>query len=278
MGSSGPAKYTNEDTASMMQALAQYAPDAIRAMNSVAPHTAQTEFNISREFAPQDAALQQELYAKYGPGMNAIGSQINEQNLIAARGADVNAIDKYGNQLVTQADALQRQVDPEAYKSRALIGQSLDRYLGARSPDTLTPTEMAQIQRGIGATGGMATPGALQTVKNASTFGAAGNQKWKDYGDAVARASSVLPTLKSGISAFEVATGRPLNSNSGESRVQNIQQTSPTSAMDSTMGFANNALNQIGANQRGQVNKQTSVMDNIVKGAGAFGSIFGGGR
>lgn len=275
MGGSGPAQYTGENTASMLNALEKYAPAALRAMADTAPYTAQKTMDINRTIAPQEAALQNEVYAKYGPEANRIGSEIAAANQLRAREADVAAIAGPGRDLVGQADELQQIVDPEAYKSRAIVGSALEKFLATYDPSQLSPTELSQIERGIGREGPV-TPSAMNTIKNAARYGDAATKRWQNFGNAVAMASSALPNLKSGINAFEVATGRPLTSNSGDARLSTPQQVSPTSAMDTNFGFANNTLNQIGANQRSQIAKQKDTMDMVLQGTQAFGNVMSG--
>lgn len=275
MGGSGAAKYTSENTENMLKALQQFAPDAIRAMADTAPYTAQKTMDISKSIAPQEAALQRDIYRDYGPEMNKIGAEISAANQLAAREADVKAISGPGRALVKEADAQQRELDPEFYKNRATIAQALEKFLGSYSPTEMTGSEMAQIQRGIGATGGMTTPSAMNTIKNAQTFGDAGTRRWQNFGQAVMGASSALPALRSGINAFEVATGRPLSSNTGDARLQGPAQYNPTSAMDTNFGFANNTLNQIGANQRAQIAKQKDGFDKVLSATQSFGNVVG---
>lgn len=272
----GPVQYTSESTRSMLKALTENAPAAIRAIADTMPYTAGKTMDISEAISPRETALQRNIYRDYGPEMNRIGAQIAGENELAAREADVRAIAGPGKQLVSQANELQAVSDPEFYKNRAAIGQAIDKYLSSYSPTELSPTEMAQISRGIGATGGTVTPSAMNTIKNAQTFGDAGTRRWQNFGNAVAQASSALPALRSGINAFEVATGRPLVSNTGESRLATPVQINPTSAMDTNFGFANNTLNQIGANQRAAIAKQKDTLDQVLSATQSFGNIVGG--
>jgi hypothetical protein len=260
----------------MLQSLAQYGPDAIRAITDVGPYVGQAEQNLNNQLAPQAAALQTKIYGDYGPQINAIGANINRANQLAASQTEAELAGGPGRQLVSEADALQRQLDPEYYANRATIGNAVNAYLSSMSPSTLTPTELEQINRGISARQGNIPDSALSTIRNAQTFGNALQQKQQNFGNAIATASSALPGLKSGISGFEVATQRPLISNSGDARLSSPTAISPTSAMDQNFGFANNILSNIGANQRTSINKQKDIFDMVNSATSSFGNVASG--
>lgn len=239
-------KSTNESTRDMLTALAAYAPDAIRAINTTAPDTARTQLAIDQELYPQYYALDR---------TNQLQGSQNELDI--ANGT--------GSKLTDAAVALQAKVDPEFYKSKAIIGDAINKYIGNYDPNNLSETELEGIRRGLGREGPV-SDSALNTVKNAQVFNNAGTQRWQNFGNAIAQAGSVLPALKNGFSGFEVATRRalsPLPSNS-------------TTAIGNNFGFANNTLNQIGANQRLAESKKKDTMDMIIGGTQAFANIGAG--
>jgi hypothetical protein len=171
---------------------------------------------------------------------------------------------------------LQRTLDPEFYRQRAATSAALDKYLSSYAPDQLTGSELEQINRGISGRSAPMTASALNTVKNAQTFGDAATKRWQNFGNAVVQASSALPGLRSGMSGFEIATRRPLTSNSGEARLSTPQSIDAQAAFNTNFGFANNALNNIAASQQASIGKRQSGLD-IFKGvAGGIGSLFGG--
>lgn len=241
MGDKAPS--ANESTRAMLQALAQYAPDAIYAINDTAPDTARTQLAIDKELYPQYYELDRQ---------NQLQGSKNELEIAKGTGAE----------LADQATALQQKVDPEFYKSRALVSDAIGKYLGSYDPSTLSPTEMAQIERGIGREGPV-TPSAMNTIKNAQTFGDKATQRWQNFGNAVTQAASALPALKTGFTGFEVATKRalsPLPANS-------------TTAIGTNYGFANNVTNEIGANQRAALAKKKDVFDKINSATQSFNNV-----
>ncbi len=273
---SGDPPNVDESTNEMLRALEMYGPNAIRAMTDVAPYIANTTQDISESIAPRQARLETDLYRDFGPELNQIGSDINRQNQLAASELEGEIAAGPGKELVTQADTLQRQLDPEYYANRATIGKAVESYLGSMSPSDLTPTEMEQINRGISQRQGAIPDSARSTIRNAQTFGDALMKKQQNFGNAITQASSALPGLKSGITGFEVATRRPLYSNTGENRLSSPAPTSAAGAMDQNFGFANNVLSNIGANQRTSINKQKDIFDKVSSATSSFGNVVGG--
>jgi len=263
MGQDKGVKMSNEATSSMLQALTQYGPDAIRALSDVAEYPAAKTLAIEQRDAPAYAALQNQVYSDYGPEANRIGSQIARDNALAASETERQLAEGPGRELVGLADAEQRALDPEFYASRAAVGKGITDFLGSYSPTELTPTEIEQINRGISAREGPVTPSALRTIKNAQTFGDAATNRWKNFGEAVTMASSALPNLKSGLTGFEIATRRPLTSNTGDSRLSTPSANNATSALDTTFGFGNNLLSEIGSTQRTALSKQKDAFDKV---------------
>lgn len=274
MGNDAPSGI--ESSRDMLQALAQYAPDAIRAISNTTPETAQKQLEVQRLTAPGYADLQNQIYRDYGPEANRIGSDINRANQLAASQTELDIARGPGRELNAQALDLQKQLDPEYYQTRGLINDAISKYLGSYSPTELSGSELEQISRGIAQTDGIGTPSNLRTIKNAQTFGDAGTKRWQNFGDAIIKASSALPGFKSGMSGFEIATRRPLQSNTGEGRLSSPNAIDATSAFNTNFGFANQALGEIGANQRTAMNKRKSLLDNIGAGAGIFSNVTGG--
>lgn len=258
----------------MLQALAQYAPDAIRAINSTTMNTAQTNQDVSKVISPQAAQTEYDLYNEFGPKMNELGAKLDRQNQMAASENELAIASGPGEKLVTQADKLQRMLDPEYYKSMETTSNALNKWLGAQDPTTLTGSEQEEIARGLGRTTASNIPSALQTAKNAMTFGQAGQKKMSDFGAAISTAAAALPSFKNGANGFEIATRRALTPNSGDKRLGN--PTDASQASQTGFGFAGNTLNQIGANQRQSEGAKTSLLDDILTGTKAFSNVASG--
>lgn len=207
---------------SMFKALQDYAPSAISTINKQTPETAAAQLAAEKAVAPG--------YAELAQG------------------------------LVSDADKYQRQLDPEYYASRAAIGQAMQKYLSSYDPTSLTPTEEAQIARGIGATGGNLQPSQMNTIRNAQTFGSAGTQRWKNFGEAVTNAANASNSLRSGLVGFQIG-------NNGARNAAN-------NAMNANFGFSTSALGDIAGNTQARIQKAKDPWDKIK--AGSPSSVLGG--
>ncbi len=262
-----------ESSSAMFQALQQYAPGAIQAISETLPGTAQKTLEAQQQTAPGYAALQNQIYGQYGPEANRIGSEINNQNQLAAAQTEANVAQGPGKGLVNLALQEQQQLDPEYYKSRAATSDALNKWLSSYSPTELSGSELEQINRGISGRQGPLTPSALNTVKNAQEFGNAATQRWQNFGNAVLGASSALPGFKSGLTGFEIATRRPLTSNTGENRLSSPTAIDPQSTANNNFGFANNALSNIVSQQNAQINKTRSFDTRVNEAIGSLSGI-----
>lgn len=247
-----------------MAALEAYAPGAIRAISGVTGSTA-------RDVASADAAVA------------PIYNQLYREGQLASADTEADIAEGPGQRLVSAADTAQRTLDPEFYSSRAVLGDAVKKYLDY-DPYRMSPTELAEISRGINATEGTMPSSALRTVHNAQTFGAAGTNRWKNFGEAITRASTAIPSLRSGLNGFAVATSRgqnPMGSGLGGAG---------GFASGQNFGFANNALGNISATQRAiygindansPINlalKASEVFKNVGQGIGGAAQGFSGGQ
>lgn len=262
---------TQESTREMLQSMAQYLPDAIKAINSTTANTAQTNQDVSKAISPQAAQLQYDLYKDYGPKMNELGAQLDRQNQLSSSGNELAIAKGPGADLVTEADKLQRQVDPEFYKTREALGNKTTDWLNSYDPTKLTGSETAEVQRSAGRDPNGNVGSAMQTLRNANQFGNAANKKWADFGNAVGQAANALPALKSGFTGFEVATRRALTPNSGDKRLSGPADASQASAQN--FGYANGVTNNIAQLQNTALQKKTSVLDDVLKGTEAFSNV-----
>ncbi len=262
-----------ESTKELLDALREYGPGAIRSIADTTPYTAQKQLEVQQQTAPGYAQLQTDVYGKYGPELNRIGSDINRQNQLATAGTEAAVAAGPGAELVNVADKYQRQIDPEFYKSRAVLGNAIENLFRSYNPNELSPTELEQINRGLAANNGPQAGSAMNTIRNAQAFGDAATKKWQGFGDVVTKVASTLPGLKSGMTGFEIATRRPLTSNSGEQRLGNPQNIDATSAFNTNFGFANNILSETAGLERANVAKRRDFDERVNQAIGSLSGI-----
>lgn len=276
MGGSYPGP---EKMADVLKAMEKNFPGAIRAISGEQMNVAKTQADVDAAVSPIYAQSNMDLYKKYGPEMNRIGSEIDSQNQRAASQTEVGIAKDYGSQLTKLADELQRGLDPEFYKNRASIGKGNEKLLASIDPTKLTGSEIAELESSIARTGGFANPNdSMRTVSNAMQFGSAGNAKKQGFAQILNSVASTLPALRSGISGFEVATRRALTPNSGDARTATTQ----TNTGQNAWATGNNMMAQATQLQAIKAQKSKDFMDKLQQGVNiansglqAVGSIAG---
>lgn len=246
---------TNEVAQKLFAGLQNFAPGAIEAINKTVGGTTQAQLGAE---------------AGVSKGYN----DLYNQNQLAAAQTEANVVNGPGQELVGAADRYQRELDPEFYKQRGMMSDALTRYLSSYDPNSLSPTELAQISRGINATTGPVTPSAMNTIKNAQIFGDAGTKRWQNFGDAITKAAQAIPALKSGLTGFNIATTRGQDSGA-RSAVNNSLGANfgfSTSALGNIAGVQNQARSQqISDWQKGLMASQ--MLGNVVGAAGSAAKI-----
>ena len=252
MGGDPPT--TSESTDQMLKSYIQHLPELINIQNSQLAPTAAAQLAADQIASPGYAKLNADLYSQYGPEMNKIGADIAAANQARQSQSDLDIARGTGGQLVTEADKLQRQLDPEFYAQRENLSNALTKYMGSQDPTGLTPNEREEISRSVYARGASNPNSAIDTVGNAMTFGSALQDKQSKFGQAITNAGNVLNNLRSGQSGIQIATGKSGASNSGDTRASGATTNAGGNAVSTSTDF----LNQIGQNQRAAMQAQES--------------------
>jgi hypothetical protein len=269
----------SETTDAMMAAMIKNLPDLTRVTGENILPLEQAKLNAARSIAPQENQLALDLYAKYGPALNALGADIMRQNQMAAVGADAAAMQKAQESgLIEKSLALQREADPEYYKNRALIADKQAKLLAASGDGGLTPTEMEEVARGLSRTnvrGGVNDLGSpTAAVQNALQFGSAGQARRNNLAQILSSTAQTLPAMRSNFDPFQVSTGRSaFSGNLGESKFQSADT---RGIGQNTLGLSQNLLSQAGENQRLSQNLNAQRRSGLDVFNQTFGSIMGG--
>ena len=259
-----------EAMSSILNSIRESYPGAIEAVNKTLVPTAQSQLAADQAVSPGYAKLNMDLYNQFGPEAAKTAANIDDITQKAASQRELELAQGTGRQLVTEADLDHKQLDPEYYAQRAAMSEAMTKYLKASDP-SLTENEREEIRRGIGRTSTNPSS-AIDTASNAMQFGEKGREKVSMFGDAISRIAAAVPTMKSGISGFEVATRRNIGSNTGDSKVGQAS----TNAGDNTYSFANNFLSQAGGVQQTYMGQRKSALENTEKSLGIGGKFIGG--
>ena len=257
----------------ILKAIQNYYPQAIEKINSTLLPTAQAQLAADQAVSDPYARINADLYAKYGPELAKTEAGVQDITDKAASQRELDLSKGTGAELVTQADKLQRQLDPEFYKNRSDVSDSIGKYLNVSDP-SLTEADAEEIRRATGRTA-FNPSSAIDTATAAGRFGSKFDQKKSLFGEAISRVSAALPTLRSGQDAFGIATRRQ-SSPTGSERVG----TAATGSGDNTYALANSWINNAGGLQQQRMGQQQSSLQQATgwgKFAGStLGSIAGG--
>lgn len=253
MGADAPAPTAQETTAEMMQAMQQFLPGTMTAVNAQILPNELAQLAASQAVSPAYAELQAQLYGGPGRELNRIGNEIARENALAAAGTDAAVLAGPGMDLIRQANVAQREIDPEYYATRAAASQGIGDMF-----KTMSGGEEEAINRYLNrqnlSRGTLNVPSMSQVVQNAQTFGNAARDR---LGQAIQLATGALPNFRSGVDVFQQATGKPSFANTGNQQFMGARQ----EAGQQSSQFANNFMGQIGENQRTAMNINANSRD-----------------
>lgn len=269
-GGDPPAPTAVESTREMLRGYEEGLPGFLRVTRTEAAPTAEAAYNLTKTFAPLYSALQTQVYGEQGKELNKIGREIARENALAQSATDTEVLKGPGKELILEANALNRTIDPEYYQTREKIAAGLAELLSGK----LTGGEEEALQRSINreriATG-QTMPSALTTASAALRFGEAANNK---LANALALATGALPSFRSGTDVLMQTIGRPSSVNPGDTRFLGI---TPEGYGTQAYSFGQNLLNNIGENQRlaMEINaNRRDTMDRIQQGTEIAKNIF----
>jgi len=278
MGGDPQAPPPNESTAQMLRAYTENLPGLLKVTaDNIGPYE-QALVDAEKQASPQEAALQAELYSKYGPLLNDTANQITAANQQAQAQSDLNVIKGTGRDLVTQGLETQKVLDPEYYQTRTTTANRLGDLLQSINLNgQLSAGEQAQLQRGISQSnssrGISNNPSQTAALQDALTFGSAQhtreNEAKNQLNSALQTANQALPALKSGQDAFQIATGRSSTGNAGDAKFTGVntqagqQATSMAGNLLGTTSQLTQQANDINANRRDSLDRVNQTLGGV---------------
>ena len=141
--------------------------------------------------------------------------------------------------------------DPEYFAVRRAGADKLGGLLASQSPDSLTGSEMTNLERGASRmniqNGLQGTPSQTNTISNAMMFGNELDKKRNTLLNTINAVPQNLASMKSGFDAFQVATGRP---SYGPNQGMGQYSTSRNGFGQDVAGIGQGLLGEIGQNKR----------------------------
>lgn len=265
------------------QAIQDILPYISNAINQTAVPGAIANLQAQAATSPGQAQLMTELYNTYGPALNAIGNTITQQNMMANQSAVNDVLSGPGSQTVNAANALQQSLDPQFYATRQQeAGRIGDLMNSIDLSGKLSDSERNEIAQGNAresvARGTLNAPSNTDTVANAMTYGQAGygrqQQARSNLSSAIQQSSAFLPASKSGVDAFQVATGKSSMPNPGAGYFPGVN----SSNTNNQYGLAGNLLsgmNNVDVTGMNIAANKKDWMDQFSQMASGIGSIMG---
>lgn len=285
-GSDPAPATTGESTQQQLQAYIQNLPQLLNTTAAQTLPVGQTTQTAQNTLAPEQQALQTSMATQDLPGLTQLGNQLNAlQNTGGIANANA-AITGTGGQLAQNTAALQQQLDPQYYATRATEGSTLSNLLGQLGVGGVgvSGSDTANINRGLAQQdaqkGLLNAPSQTQAVSNAMQFGQQGvnlaAQKTNTLSQALNAATSFLPSSQGQVSAFNTGTGAASNqpTTSGTSNflgTTGTSNTGSTAASNSSTGnsllgdintTANNSAGLL-ANRRNSLDMTTQLLGSL---------------
>lgn len=280
-------------SANQVRTINDLLPYLTNAVNAQQLPTELTNLQTSQITSPGYAQLMTDLYNNYGPQLNAIGNEIQNRNALAQAQTSQDVINGPGRGLVNSAYDLSQVFDKPWYDTRGAAANSIQKLLGSIDlSGKPSGSEVDQLQSSIARQnvqrGTNNAPSNTDVTANAMQFGNLGYQRKQtaisNLSDAISKASAFLPSAKSGVDVFQVATGRSSMPNPGNSLFPGISNPSNNNAFGlagnllGSTGQQINTTQQIDAQKKDwldQFNQLTSGIGNLVGAAGKGASLFG---
>ena len=263
-----PAPTAQESTASTIQALASNLPALMQAYSKEVGPTAQAQYNSQAQTSPEYAQLMSQLYKQYAPDLAKTGSEIDNSTRLASAKTDADILKGSGADLARTYSGIDRELNPEYYKTRELESSKLGELLGSINLNDSNPEAERLINQENARSGNTGNTSATNTVSNALDFGNAKLARTQTLSNAIGQATNFLqPSSNAQFNPATTILNRP-TSNTGTSQFTGITPQSNTAysagegLLNNVAGFQNTAAN-INANRRDVVDRMNEVTSSL---------------
>lgn len=270
----GDYSNTNESMADILKAMQSYFPGTLEAIRGTYGPQAKAEFDVTKEYTPKYAELTYDTLSGPGRKLSELGRELSKEEQLGAGQTEAEIARTVGPKLAQAVVDLQSIVDPEFMGGRQTLGKAIDKSLTAVDPNKLTAQEMESIASGLARTGNY-VPSAMETARNAMTFGDALAKRRAEYNQAITTAAGALPSTRLGVTGFEAGTKRTLTPNFGQQQYTGVQTPGVNTSNQIGSQYLNNATqiqNTVMQKQKDWMDKMQSITQSI----GNIGSMVGG--
>ena len=178
------------------------------------PEAAKAQFVADKAVAGDYAALGSDLYGQYMPQYAAVGRGELAKDALSAAQTEYDIASGSGRRLADLSMELQRKEDAPYYASRDLIASGLENFFAGQNPNALSGAERAEMEKTTARQVGY-NPSAMNFAAGAMNTGQALQAKQGRFADNVAKLSSAIKPMQSGLDLTKIATGRGTQNNPG---------------------------------------------------------------
>lgn len=275
MGDDG-GKSPQQGVGDVTQALKMHLPEMVKAITDQYGPEAAAEFGIANEYSPKYAQLQADILGNQGKKLAAAGDEINAASSKSAAQAEADIANGSGQDIVAGELKAAQMADPEYYASRPALLDAIKKNLDY-DPDRLNAGESESVARGLGRTSTF-VPSALETAKNAMTFGQAGTARRSQYQSAIQTAAQATNALRGPVNAASDVHVRSNAPNPGTAVYTGIQTpgvNAANQAGSNLTNVGNTAMNINMQKQKSDWEKYMSGLNATTSTIGAVGQIAG---
>jgi len=221
-----PSK-TETDLKTVTRGLIRNLPSLLSTMNAQILPNELAQLQSSSLVSPYYAQMQRDIQ-----GQNAMAAAQSDKDILLGPGADVISI----------ADKLQRQIDPEYYSTRTNTSNAI----GELMKPGLTGGERSEVERSLNKANLQAgthnVPTNTSTVANAMTYGGAARDR---LSSAVNQATQFLPLAKSGVDVLQQGIKSPSSVSGAFSNVRQNSGQDVIGAGNNIFGSTNSNAGQL---------------------------------
>lgn len=280
-----PKQY--KDTAESVRTLIDLLPYYSRAIAGQQIPDAQAGLAAAQSVSPGYQQLQLDLLKHFGVPLADEGNKIALRNALASAERDKSVLEGPGKDLIARALEQYKLVDPEFFSTRELTADKLGELLSSIDlKGGLSGSERSEIERSLAQEGArrgtINAPSQLDTVGNAMRYGEAGRKRElenrSELSKAIMAATAFMPSSRTGVDPFQVATGKSSTPNFGTN--QFLGNTNPANQAQGNAGGIFGAANQFGL-QNNQITateklNQKDWADYLNQVTSSIGDIAGG--
>ncbi len=265
------APASSESMADIMRGLTLTLPDFMKVQNAQVLPQAETQLAAAKQTSPGYAELMQELTSKYLPKLAETSVNVEGINRTGAAKTDLDILKGTGGQLATEAQRIDRTLNPEFYATRENAAKKLAELMGSINLNDANPEAERIINQENVRSGNQDNQSATNTVSNALSFGSELQKRRDSLGQALSIATNSLQPMQGQFNPVTTALGRP-STNAGQTNFTGVKDPS-NQAYQSGAQLLNSGTalkqqeNDINANRRDlldRLNETTNSIGSVV--------------